>query len=319
MNQNGEILEEVIKNAKRDLEPGKVSEILEELDGLETSDGGIERMTRDPSDVFQDLTDALVSEFGADARETVREALEGAETSEIDLPAFARETTHRLVIEEIIEREREVIQGGSGTGFQIVSQIDRSDKQENLPAITTSTLGTAERAAERLALGDFQDLFIRTDEGKVVIVNAGRGEAMTVLMDQDVEDGLVRTGIQETVDRIKDHQSRGEMEEVREEVEELRKSYDGIRGVSLVNFDVNDYVSELHFVEETGEGVKVSEGVGRNEVEELVDHFLQLQGDGAYGIARGVLDSIMSPEDDIDLPAEIVPRRIKEERFVSNF
>lgn len=55
----------------------------------------------------------------------------------------------------------------------------------------------------------------------------------------------------------------------------------------------------------------------RSDVEEIVDLFKDIQGPGAVGIAREALSDYLEPDMDIDLPEKLIPRDIKEKRFVS--
>lgn len=60
--------------------------------------------------------------------------------------------------------------------------------------------------------------------------------------------------------------------------------------------------SQLEFIDD-GE---VSQDIGREEVEELLRVFRDLQGQGALGIARKGLDKEKLEESDLDLPVELL-------------
>ncbi|MDY6777429.1 MAG: hypothetical protein SVU32_02085 [Candidatus Nanohaloarchaea archaeon] len=64
------------------------------------------------------------------------------------------------------------------------------------------------------------------------------------------------------------------------------------------------------------DGVTFTRAMDKDDVNAVIDAFRKFQGEGAVGIARRAMDDILEPDDDIDLPEEIVPQRIKEKRFV---
>jgi hypothetical protein len=55
----------------------------------------------------------------------------------------------------------------------------------------------------------------------------------------------------------------------------------------------------------------------RSDVEEVVELFKEVQGEGAVGIARKAMSDYLEPEMDIDLPEKLIPKEIREKRFVS--
>lgn len=55
----------------------------------------------------------------------------------------------------------------------------------------------------------------------------------------------------------------------------------------------------------------------KSDVEEVVELFKEVQGEGAVGIAREAMSEYLEEDMDIELPEELVPQDIKEKRFVS--
>lgn len=67
---------------------------------------------------------------------------------------------------------------------------------------------------------------------------------------------------------------------------------------------------------EDGE-IVFDEDPSREDVEELMDEYKEIQGKGAVGIARKAVGEVIDEDTDLDLPEEIVPKEIKKEKFAS--
>lgn len=77
-------------------------------------------------------------------------------------------------------------------------------------------------------------------------------------------------------------------------------------------------VSKLDFIEYKN-GFQAAEGIGREEVEEVIQIFEEIQGDAVYGIFRNSLRGKIDADDKIDLPSKVIPRKIREKKFLSSF
>lgn len=55
----------------------------------------------------------------------------------------------------------------------------------------------------------------------------------------------------------------------------------------------------------------------KEDVEELMKEYKQIQGQGAVGIVRKGMSELLDEDSDIDLPEEIIPKDVKKDRFAS--
>ncbi|MFB6180842.1 MAG: hypothetical protein ABEJ93_03105 [Candidatus Nanohalobium sp.] len=67
---------------------------------------------------------------------------------------------------------------------------------------------------------------------------------------------------------------------------------------------------------EDGE-IKFNGEAGKSDVKALMDEYKEIQGQGAIGIAKKAVSEALDGDTDIDLPEEILPKEVKEERFAS--
>ncbi len=77
-------------------------------------------------------------------------------------------------------------------------------------------------------------------------------------------------------------------------------------------------IKTLDFISEEDGEIDFTEDIGSDEIEQILDVFKKLQGDGAYGIARRSLEDELSADDKLDLPEKVVPEDIKAEQFVGS-
>jgi hypothetical protein len=73
---------------------------------------------------------------------------------------------------------------------------------------------------------------------------------------------------------------------------------------------------DLDFIEIDGQDYEFTKDLSRTDIEEILDTYKELQGKGAYGIARRSLKGELTADDNLDLPEEIVPEEVKEQAFV---
>lgn len=65
--------------------------------------------------------------------------------------------------------------------------------------------------------------------------------------------------------------------------------------------------------------ISFSEDIDQETIKQLVEEYKKLQGGGSIGIAREALGNVLETSFDLDLPTEIIPQKIREERFVKGF
>ena len=77
-------------------------------------------------------------------------------------------------------------------------------------------------------------------------------------------------------------------------------------------------IKKLDFISAEDGEIEFTSDIGSDEIEQILDVFQKLQGDGAYGIARRSLQDELGADDNLDLPEKIVPEDIKAEQFVGS-
>ncbi|MFB6198363.1 MAG: roadblock/LC7 domain-containing protein [Halobacteriaceae archaeon] len=88
-------------------------------------------------------------------------------------------------------------------GLLIVSNLPGGVDDDQLAAMTASTVGSGETASETLEIGSVESVTIEAEEGKLVSTGAGEEGILTVLTDPDVNMGLVQVEMKKAVKKIK--------------------------------------------------------------------------------------------------------------------
>lgn len=74
--------------------------------------------------------------------------------------------------------------------------------------------------------------------------------------------------------------------------------------------------SDIEYVEIEDREITLKREIGEDEIIELVEEYRNIQGDSANGIARQALKGIVESHHYTELPAELLPFRVKEARFM---
>jgi predicted regulator of Ras-like GTPase activity (Roadblock/LC7/MglB family) len=88
-------------------------------------------------------------------------------------------------------------------GLLIASNMGDNINDDQVGAMTASTVGSGETASEALEMGDVEAVTIEAKKGKLVATGAGDEGIVAVLTDEDVNMGLVKVEMEKAVDKIK--------------------------------------------------------------------------------------------------------------------
>ena len=88
-------------------------------------------------------------------------------------------------------------------GLLIASNMGGDINDDQVGAMTASTVGSGETASEALDMGNVEAVTIEAEKGKLVATGAGDEGIVAVLTDEDVNMGLVKVEMEKAVDKIK--------------------------------------------------------------------------------------------------------------------
>jgi predicted regulator of Ras-like GTPase activity (Roadblock/LC7/MglB family) len=88
-------------------------------------------------------------------------------------------------------------------GLLIASNFSQDFNEDQVGAMTASTVGSGETASDSLNLGDVNEVTIESKNGKLVSTGAGDQGVLAVLTDADVNMGLVKVEMEKATDKIK--------------------------------------------------------------------------------------------------------------------
>ena len=88
-------------------------------------------------------------------------------------------------------------------GLLIASNMGDDINDDQVGAMTASTVGSGETASESLEMGDVEAVTIEAENGKLVATGAGDEGILAILTDDDVNMGLVKVEMEKATKKIK--------------------------------------------------------------------------------------------------------------------
>ncbi|MFB6202931.1 MAG: roadblock/LC7 domain-containing protein [Candidatus Nanohaloarchaea archaeon] len=88
-------------------------------------------------------------------------------------------------------------------GLLIASNLGQDIDDDQVGAMTASTVGSGETASEALKMGEVNQVTIESENGKLVSTGAGEEGILTILTDSDVNMGLVKVEMKNATEKIK--------------------------------------------------------------------------------------------------------------------
>ncbi len=88
-------------------------------------------------------------------------------------------------------------------GLLIASNLGQDINDDQVGAMTASTVGSGETASESLEMGEVNAVTIESENGKLVSTGAGEEGILTILTQGDVNMGLVKVEMEKATKKIK--------------------------------------------------------------------------------------------------------------------
>ncbi|MFB6203110.1 MAG: roadblock/LC7 domain-containing protein [Candidatus Nanohaloarchaea archaeon] len=116
-------------------------------------------------------------------------------------------TSKEEKLEESLD-ELDDVQGVKGAavvrrdGLLIASNLKQEIDDDQVGAMTASTVGSGETASGALNMGDVEQVTVESEEGKLVSTGAGEQAILSVLAKEDVNMGLVKVEMEGAVEKI---------------------------------------------------------------------------------------------------------------------
>lgn len=88
-------------------------------------------------------------------------------------------------------------------GLLIASNFSQSFDENQVGAMTASTVGSGETASDALNMGDVNEVTIESQDGKLISTGAGDEGVLAVMTDADVNMGLIKVEMEKATDKIK--------------------------------------------------------------------------------------------------------------------
>jgi len=86
-------------------------------------------------------------------------------------------------------------------GLLIASNLGQDIDDDQVGAMTASTVGSGETASEALNMGEVNQVTIESEEG--ISTGAGDEGILTILAEEDVNMGLIKVEMSDAVDKVK--------------------------------------------------------------------------------------------------------------------
>jgi len=85
-------------------------------------------------------------------------------------------------------------------GLLIASRLDDEINEDQVGAMTASTLGSGETASDSLQLGDVKGITVETEDGKIISMSVGSEGILTILTSPgtsiaDINDSIREAGV----------------------------------------------------------------------------------------------------------------------------
>jgi len=88
-------------------------------------------------------------------------------------------------------------------GLLIASNLGQDIDDDQVGAMTASTVGSGETASEALSMGSVDQVSIEADNGKLIATGAGDEGILAILTEDDVNMGLVKVEMKDAVEKVK--------------------------------------------------------------------------------------------------------------------
>ena len=88
-------------------------------------------------------------------------------------------------------------------GLLIASNFSQNFDENQIGAMTASTVGSGETASNALNMGEVNEVTIESQNGKLVSTGAGDKGVLAIMTDADVNMGLIKVEMQKATDKIK--------------------------------------------------------------------------------------------------------------------
>ncbi|MFB6204113.1 MAG: roadblock/LC7 domain-containing protein [Candidatus Nanohaloarchaea archaeon] len=88
-------------------------------------------------------------------------------------------------------------------GLLIASNLGGDIDDDQVGAMTASTVGSGETASDALNMGGVNQVTIESEDGKLVSTGAGEEGILTILTEADVNMGLVKVEMEKAVKKVK--------------------------------------------------------------------------------------------------------------------
>ena len=88
-------------------------------------------------------------------------------------------------------------------GLLIASNLSQDIDDDQVGAMTASTVGSGETASEALNMGDVDQVSIEAGNGKLIATGAGEEGILAILTKDDVNMGLIKVEMGDATEKIK--------------------------------------------------------------------------------------------------------------------
>ncbi len=92
----------------------------------------------------------------------------------------------------------------SSDGLVMASSLPAGVEEDRVAAMSAAMLALGDRAAGALGRGKLEEVFIKGDEGYVVLMHAGTDSVLTVMAREDAKLGLIFLDMQRTAKEIEE-------------------------------------------------------------------------------------------------------------------
>ena len=87
-------------------------------------------------------------------------------------------------------------------GLMIASALPRDVEEDRVAAMSAAMLSLGERTAKELARGDLSEVYVRGQNGYVLLMSAGENAVLTALARKDAKLGLVFLDMKRTAEDV---------------------------------------------------------------------------------------------------------------------
>lgn len=87
-------------------------------------------------------------------------------------------------------------------GLMIASALPRDVEEDRVAAMSAAMLSLGERTAKELARGDLSEVYVKGENGYVVLMSSGDNAVLTALARKDAKLGLVFLDMKRTAEEV---------------------------------------------------------------------------------------------------------------------